>query len=100
MATNTAWDARQAVAGESAPVIPIARAKEALLKRYGCGPVHFSGTESGLYERHLLFDNAAPPDAADARARFEAFAPRIAWTSRSLERHTPDTPHGPSGCAS
>lgn len=28
-----------------------------LLKQYGCGQVRFSGSDNGLYERHLLFDN-------------------------------------------
>ena len=25
--------------------------------QYGCGPVHFAGTDEALYERHLLFDS-------------------------------------------
>ena len=45
-----------------------------LLERYSGGPIHFAGSESGLYERHLLFDNAIGAGAADARDRFEAFA--------------------------
>jgi len=97
MGTNTAWNARQTVTGESAPVIPIAKDRDALLERYGCGPIHFSGTESGLYERHLLFDNAVPLDAADARAQFEAFArsvrdvlsQRWALTERTYEQRNP-----------
>ena len=44
------------------------------LERYGAGPIHFAGSDSGLYERHLLFDNAIAADRADARDRFEAFA--------------------------
>ena len=28
-----------------------------LLEQYSAGPIHFAGTDSGLYERHLLFDN-------------------------------------------
>ena len=28
-----------------------------LLAQYGCGPVQFSGTSDGLYERHLLFEH-------------------------------------------
>src|SRR3954452_5842717 len=46
----------------------------ALREQYGCGPVKFTGTEDGLYERHLLFDGVAPATAAGARERFEAFA--------------------------
>src|SRR5882724_544806 len=45
-----------------------------LLERYGSGPIHFSGSDSGLYERHLLFDNVIDRASADARDRFEAFA--------------------------
>src|ERR1700680_2748761 len=45
-----------------------------LLEQYGAGPIHFAGTDSGLYERHLLFDNVISQASADARDRFEAFA--------------------------
>ena len=45
-----------------------------LIEQYGCGPVQFSGMDNGLYERHLLFDNAADPTAADARMQYEAIA--------------------------
>jgi starch phosphorylase len=45
-----------------------------LLEQYGAGPIQFAGTDSGLYERHLLFDNAIAKASADARDRFEAFA--------------------------
>jgi starch phosphorylase len=45
-----------------------------LRKQYGCGPVQFSGTDQGLYERHLLFDDVVAPAAAGARQRFEAVA--------------------------
>src|SRR5271170_4086646 len=44
------------------------------LERYGTGPIHFAGSDSGLYERHLLFDNVIAAKYADARDRFEAFA--------------------------
>jgi starch phosphorylase len=47
---------------------------EKLLEQYGCGPVQFAGTANGLYERHLIFDNAVPLTAAGARERFEAVA--------------------------
>jgi glycogen phosphorylase len=47
---------------------------EKLLAQYGCGPVHFSGTDEALYERHLLFDSGVDPVAATARDRFEALA--------------------------
>ncbi|HZU45488.1 MAG TPA: glycogen/starch/alpha-glucan phosphorylase [Terriglobales bacterium] len=45
-----------------------------LLNQYGCGPVHFSGTDEALYERHLLFDSCVDLAAATARDRFEALA--------------------------
>src|SRR5689334_23876941 len=45
-----------------------------LLDQYGCGPIQFAGTDSGLYQRHLLFDNVIALTAADERDRFEAFA--------------------------
>ena len=45
-----------------------------LLEQYGAGPIHFAGTDSGLYERHLLFDNVINKVSASARDRFEAFA--------------------------
>ena len=45
-----------------------------LRRQYGCGPVEFAGTDNGLYERHLLFDDVVHPAAAGARERFEAVA--------------------------
>ena len=47
---------------------------EKLGAKYGCGPVHFSGTDESLYERHLLFDSGVDLAAATARDRFEALA--------------------------
>ena len=45
-----------------------------LLEQYGCGPIQFSGTADGLYERHLLFDDAVDPTEAGPREKFEAAA--------------------------
>ena len=45
-----------------------------LLEQYGCGPVQFAGSDDGLYERHLLFDNVVALTAAGARERFGAVA--------------------------
>src|SRR5215467_8886559 len=45
-----------------------------LLKQYGCGPVEFTGADSALYERHLLFDRVLNVSAAGARECYEAFA--------------------------
>jgi starch phosphorylase len=61
---------------KTATVIPLpgVSSTAALIERYGCGPVQFSGTDNGLYERHLLFDNAVDPAAAGARMRYEAIA--------------------------
>src|SRR5689334_16011042 len=56
---------------QGAPVAPIA---PTLLRQYGCGPIQFTDADHGLYDRHLLFDNVIPPDAAGPRDRFEAFA--------------------------
>ena len=47
---------------------------EKLIAKYGCGPVHFSGRDEALYERHLLFDSGVDVAAAMGRDRFEALA--------------------------
>src|SRR4051812_36863218 len=68
-----------------------------LLDQYGSGPVHFSATDNGLYQRHLLFDNVIDLAAADTRDRFEAFARSVRdvlsqrWTltERTYERQNP-----------
>jgi starch phosphorylase len=49
----------------------------ALLDRYGCGPVHFSGRSDALYDRHLLFDKVVDLADATPRDRFEAAARSI-----------------------
>ena len=68
---------KRAVRPESANVVPMTtRAGNIsdLLQQYGCGPIHFVGTENALYERHLIFDRAIDPKVASARERFEAFS--------------------------
>ena len=45
-----------------------------LIQQYGCGPVPFTGTDNGLYERHLVFDNVMEVSTIGARERFEAVA--------------------------
>jgi len=45
-----------------------------LLKPYGCGGVHFAGSDNASYERHLIFDDVINPDIATDRQRFEALA--------------------------
>lgn len=51
--------------------------KAEILKQYGCGPVQFSGTDNGFYERHLIFDHIIDKEAAGSREKFEAFARSI-----------------------
>src|SRR5215468_8882609 len=68
-----------------------------LLAQYGCGPIQFSGTSDGLYERHLLFDSVRDPAAAGPRERFEAVAHSVRdvlsqrWvrTEQTYERENP-----------
>ena len=48
-----------------------------LLQQYGCGPVHFTGTDDALYERHLTFDHVLRLADASPRDRFEAFASSV-----------------------
>src|SRR5262245_27625888 len=45
-----------------------------LMPENGCGPIELAGSDNGLYERHLAFDNVVKLDAANSRERFEAFA--------------------------
>src|SRR5262249_5599966 len=48
-----------------------------LLRQYGCGPIHFAGSENAFYERHLVFDRVIDPRVASTRERFEAFSRSI-----------------------
>jgi starch phosphorylase len=50
------------------------RSMTELLDQYGYGPIHFTGTNDALYERHLLFDNAVDPATKIPRDRYEAVA--------------------------
>ncbi len=69
----------------------------ALLRQYGCGPIQFTGSDTALYERHLLFDNVVAIAKAGARERFEAFARSVRdvlsqrWllTDQAYERENP-----------
>jgi len=45
-----------------------------LRAQYGTGNIRLSGTEHGMYERHLVFDNVIDLAAAGPRERFEALA--------------------------
>ncbi|MBO0736616.1 MAG: glycogen/starch/alpha-glucan phosphorylase, partial [Alphaproteobacteria bacterium] len=68
-----------------------------LLEQYGCGPIRFSGTNDGLYERHLLFDDVVAPAAAGPHERFRAVARSVRdvlsqrWlhTEATYERENP-----------
>src|SRR6202521_1911325 len=68
-----------------------------LLEQYSSGPIHLAGSDDGLYERHLLFDNVINKPSADARDRFEAFArsgrdvlsQRWTLTENTYERENP-----------
>ncbi len=64
-----------------------------LLKRYGCGPVGFSGTGNALYDRHLFFDNVVDASAPDARMRYEAAAHSIRDVLSQRWVRTEDTYH-------
>jgi starch phosphorylase len=79
------------------PKLTQSQSNSKLLDQYGSGPIHFAGTDSGLYERHLLFDNVIDMAHADARDRFEAFARSVRdvlsqrWTltENTYERENP-----------
>ena len=86
----------------SIPVVPKPMETEpippALLRRYGCGPVQFTGSDTALCERHLLFDNVISITQAGPRQWFEAFvrsvrhvlAQRWLLTDRTYERKNPE----------
>jgi starch phosphorylase len=59
---------------KTAPAPSVAFDGARLLRQYGCGPIELSGTETALYERHLLFDTCAKLSAAGLREEFEAIA--------------------------
>jgi starch phosphorylase len=89
-ATGTANTATAAKAADSPEL-------DDLIKRYGCGPVQFTGTEDALYERHLVFDNVLEAAEIGARERFEAVARSVRdvlsqrWirTEETYERQDP-----------
>lgn len=68
-----------------------------LRDHYGCGPIHFTGTNDALYERHLIFDHVIDPQQADLREQFEAAARSLRdvvsqrWlkTERTYEQKNP-----------
>ena len=68
-----------------------------LLARYGCGPVKFTGADTALYERRLVFDHVIDPGDAGPREQFEAVAAAVRdvlaqrWirTNREYDRINP-----------
>ena len=70
-------DMNSEMTAESTRTPPSVPEMTRLLDRYGCGPVQFSGSGDGLYERHLLFDNVVDPAAVGPRERYEAVARSI-----------------------
>ena len=71
--------------------------KTKLAEQYGCGPIEFTGTDTALYERHLIFDHAIKLAAAGSREQYEALACSIRdvltqrWvlTEETYERENP-----------
>ena len=59
---------------KSVPATTTSKQGPAFLDPYEYGPVHLFGTQNGLFERHLLYDNVIERADADSRDRFEAFA--------------------------
>ncbi len=72
-------------------------ALKTLIAQYGCGPIHFSGRDDALYERHLTFDDVVDVAQAGPRDRFEAVArstrdvlsQRWILTEKTYERENP-----------
>ena len=52
-----------------------------LLTQYGCGPIHFTEADTGLYDRHLLFDNVMATTPGSAHG-----ARRSIWRRRGCGR--------------
>jgi len=77
MSTKSVTPAARLTDTKGATVVPIPASPQRiskLIEQYGCGPVQFSGADSALYERHLIFDNVVDLPDSDARMRFEALA--------------------------
>ena len=62
-----------------------------ILRQYGCGPVQFAGTDSALYDRHLVFDHVLNPQEAGQRERFEAVARSVRDVLSQRWLHTEHT---------
>src|SRR5688572_5605051 len=75
----------------SLPESPDSQAVQKLLKQYGCGPIPFVGTDNGLYDRHLLFDNVLDSRSVGPREQFEAFARSVRDVLSQRWVHTEQT---------
>jgi starch phosphorylase len=75
----------------SLPEQPDSQAVQNLLKQYGCGPIRFTGTDNGLYDRHLLFDNVLDSKSLSPRDQFEAFARSVRDVLSQRWIHTEQT---------
>jgi starch phosphorylase len=68
-----------------------------LSEQYGCGPIPFTGSEDGLFERHVMYDNVVNTKATGQREQFAAFARSVRdilsqrWvlTNDTYERENP-----------
>jgi starch phosphorylase len=65
MATKTESAKPQRVSGKCAPD---------LRQQSSTGPIKFTGNDSALYERHLVFDHIVGAASTSAREKYEAFA--------------------------
>lgn len=84
----------------SAAAVPAQAASDIdpkLLEQYGCGPIRFTGADTALYERHLIFDDVVNVARAGPRERFEAVSRSVRdvlsqrWlrTGETYERKNP-----------
>jgi len=79
------------------PARPASDIDPQLLEQYGCGPIRFTGADTALYERHLIFDDVVSVARAGPRERFEAIARSVRdvlsqrWlrTGETYERENP-----------
>ena len=62
---------------KTAPPAPALDGMKEVLRRYGCGPIEFTGRDDALYERRLAFDHVIDAKEAAPRDQFEALAAAI-----------------------
>ncbi len=83
--------------GSANPVADNPETLAKLAQQYGCGPIQFAGSPNASYQRHLVFDNVIPLQAASPRERFEALARSVRdllsqrWV-RTEEQYTQKNP--------